>query len=551
MVADRIVAAVTLTRCVCGGTPARRTRYGSRVRRVLLSGFFVIHVLCGCSGSDRPYGLVGDGSLQLTDAVSDFGASLDTATRLDVVPVDPCRDSPCGPVERCGADVDGGRGMGNGLDDNCNGLIDELCACTPGEMRPCFPGAMDRRGIGACADGTARCTELASWIGNECRDATLPVEEICNHRDDDCDGATDEELTDCASALACPASASAVPLVEFRYDGTMIDPTATAFRWSLVCPAGIAPCPVPTGEGAMLRVTVPRAGRYELTLQSTRAGGEERCTFPLYAQGRGLRVELDWDRKGGINSVGADMDLHLAIIDRRRSQSSRWFTVDDCYFQTGRSPGGTVRWNVDERDTRFAPSATSELCEASPPPHGEMWRAAGRCWNPRLDVDDLVCDPAITDGRDARFCFSENAAVDDPPDDVTFRVGVNFYRDHGLCDGTDPIDDIVHPVLAVSCGGLTRAAVGSVEDGLVAMSCRDNPMIGSANWTWIAADIRFAANLCGARDCRVTPLRASAGRFTQCSRVTADADVCQDERGRVFVRRLGSRPVDVEFAETP
>ena len=30
-----------------------------------------------------------------------------------------------------------------------------------------------------------------------------------------------------------------------------------------------------------------------------------------------------------------------------------------------------------------------------------MWRAAGRCWNPRLDVDDLACDPAITDGRES------------------------------------------------------------------------------------------------------------------------------------------------------
>jgi hypothetical protein len=106
-------------------------------------------------------------------------------------------------------------------------------------------------------------------------------------------------------------------------------------------------------------------------------------------------------------------------------------------------------------------------------------------------------------------------------------------------------------VLAVNCGGLTRAAVGSVDDGIVAMSCRDNALIGSANWTWIAADVRFGVSACGARDCIVTPLRATAGRFTACSRVGAERDVCQDERGRVFVRRSGGRPVDVEFAETP
>jgi hypothetical protein len=521
------------------------------VRLAFVGGLIVLVSVGACTEEARPSGLPVDGSLVVSDAAIDLGGARDIVTGFDVMPVDPCSAPPCGPVERCGVDVDGGRGMGNGIDDNCNGLVDELCGCTPGEMRPCFPAAADRRGVGACGDGVARCTELAAWIGNECRGATTPVEETCNQRDDDCDGATDEGLAGCDTAIACPASAGAVPLVEFSYDGRTIDPVATAYRWTLACPEGVTPCPTPSGEGAALRVTVPRAGRYALTLESTRPSGVQRCTFPLYAQGRGLRVELDWDRKGGINSVGADMDLHLALIDRRRVQSSRWFTVEDCYFQTGRSPGGTVRWSADERDTRFAPSATSELCEGSPPPHGEMWRAAGRCWNPRLDVDNLVCDPAVTDGRDPRFCFSENAAVDDPPDDVTFRVGVNFYRDHGLCDGSDPADDVVHPVLAVSCGGLTRAAVGSVDDGLVAMSCRDNPMIGSANWTWIAADIRFGVSACGARDCVVTPLRATAGRFTACSRVTADGDVCQDERGRVFVRRAGARPVDVELAETP
>ncbi len=513
----------------------------------VLFGLLAAH----CNGSDRPSGLVGDGALALGDATTDFGPTPDLNVRLDVMAIDPCRDSPCGPVERCGADVDGGRGPGNGIDDNCNGLVDELCACTPGEMRACFPGGSDRRGIGACRDGMARCTEFAAWIGNECQGAVVPTAETCNGRDDDCDGAVDDGVSGCASSVLCPASVGAVPLVEFTYDGRGIDPMATSYRWSLACPEGVTPCPTPTGEGATLRVTVPRAGRYEVTLVSTRASGEQRCTFPLYAQGRGLRVELDWDRKGGIESPGADMDLHVAIIDRRRSQSSHWFTPEDCYFQTCKSPGGTVRWNIDDRDTRFAPSATSELCQDFPPPHGDMWRAAGRCWNPRLDVDDIVCDPRVTDGRDTRFCFPENASVDDPPDDATFRVGVNYYRDHGLCDGSDVRDDVVHPVLAIHCGGVTRAAVGSVDDGLVSMSCRDNEGIGSANWTWLAADVRVTTNACGVRDCRVTPLRAGSGRFTACTRATTETDVCQDERGRVFVRRSGGRPVDVEFSESP
>lgn len=471
---------------------------------------------------------------------------------LDVKPVDPCGPPVCGPTERCGAGVDGGAGAGNGVDDDCDGLVDEGCACVPGETLPCFTAGADRRGVGACRDGLARCTELAAWVGNECRGATLPSTETCNGLDDDCDGATDEGLARCATSVRCPASFGTAPLREFTVDGRTIDPEAQAFSWSVACPEGIAPCPTPTDPNAStLRVAFPRAGIYRVTVTTTREGRTDTCRFPIYVQGRGLRVELDWDRKGGEGAPGVDMDLHLAPIDRRRVDSFRWFTPNDCYFLTCKAPGGTVQWSLDASDTRFAPSVGTESCASSPPPWGARWTASGRCWNPRLDVDNITCDPALTDARDPRYCFPENAAVDEPSPDVTFRVMVNFYRDHGTCADGDPRNDEVHPVLAIHCGGVQRAAVGSVDDGLVAMRCADNPEIGSTNWSWLAADVRFVDNACGIRDCRVTPLRAPPGRFPSCATVSPEADVCADPLGRVFVRRAGGRPVDSELAESP
>jgi len=477
--------------------------------------------------------------------------------RFDVGPdirgVDPCAPAPCGRVERCGAPAaDGSPGTGDGRDDNCDGRVDEDCPCRPGEMRPCFPGPSDRRGVGVCRDGMMRCTELGAWVGNECVGATLPTREQCDGRDEDCDGAIDNGLMECQTTLRCPPSAGAAPLEEFSLDARTLDAMARGFRWEVACPEGVTPCPMPVDPTApVLRFMAVREGLYRVTLSVLRDGGRtDTCRFPLYVQGRGLRVELDWDRKGGIRTPGIDLDLHVVALDRVARRSARWFTTDDCYFATCKAPGAMVHWGASPMDARFAPTMDVALCANAPPPFGDLWRASGRCWNPRLDTDTITCDPSLRDTRNPDFCFPENAVVDAPPDHVTFRLAVNFYRDHGTCTDADAGNDVVHPTLTISCGGLLRAAVGSVDDGIVSMHCRDNPEIGSLNWTWLAADVRFETNACGLRDCRVTPLRAVAP-VTPCAGARPSDDLCADALGRVFVRRSGGRDALTEFPETP
>ncbi len=78
----------------------------------------------------------------------------------------------------------------NGLDDDCDGEIDEDqgigAACTNSPS-----GTV----VGECQEGYEECVQ-GNWTCN----ANVPIGEICNGRDDDCDGTTDEQL-----AVDCPA----------------------------------------------------------------------------------------------------------------------------------------------------------------------------------------------------------------------------------------------------------------------------------------------------------------------------------------------------------
>ncbi len=83
----------------------------------------------------------------------------------------------------------------DGADNNCDGTVDEGCDCLPGATQPCFSGDPALVGTGLCAEGTATCDDAGKW-GIACDGEVLPVTEVCNGDDDDCDGVADNGFGD-------------------------------------------------------------------------------------------------------------------------------------------------------------------------------------------------------------------------------------------------------------------------------------------------------------------------------------------------------------------
>ena len=85
--------------------------------------------------------------------------------------------------------------------------------CTPGQNESCYSGPAATRNLGECKDGTRECQSNGTW--GACSGEVLPTSELCDGKDNNCDGNIDETFTtlgrSCSAGVgACKASGKVI-----------------------------------------------------------------------------------------------------------------------------------------------------------------------------------------------------------------------------------------------------------------------------------------------------------------------------------------------------
>lgn len=358
---------------------------------------------------------------------------------------------------------------GDGQDNNGDGEADENCPCAFGTTQRCFTGPPGAREVGGCLDGVQFCINRTDPQWGPCTGSIVPSEEICDNKDNDCNGCVDD-IEECVPLFACPDADTASPLRTYPLDGLALfdaTPDGATWEWTVIAPPNSATTGAEDPDAAQTEVYFDVSGQYQISLTvEDEKGAVYGCSWVVTVAGSGLRVEMRWDTFGRV-----DMDLHMHRPDR----TTDFCTDDDCYYAN--CINRSLSWGYPES------------------PGIECGRPGLTCNNPRLDIDNI-----------SRF-DPENINIDNPRNGDTFRIMAHKFS------GSAP----TNPVISIYCGGTLASVLGEAPD-LATM--RDSGG-GCQGDTWRVADVTmFVDDATGITTCTVDVLEDETG----------DWDIRNDDR---------------------
>lgn len=387
----------------------------------------------------------------------------------------------------------------DGLDNNCDGRVDDGCECRPGATRSCYPGPTGTNGVARCRAGTQTCVAAAGGTGSAwgpCGGAALPQREVCNGGDDDCNGRVDDGI-----GCACAANAS-----RSCYNG----PAGSAGRGA--CAAGTQRCNAGgTAWGTCMGERLPQPetcnridddcnGQVDelpscapfVASCPPPATGVAGTPVPLRANGSQPGAACRWEvvsRPMGAGTEGAFANpsacdttfssvivgtytLRVTLTDAMGRAASCMTTVT----LTGRGMRVELTWSTTGDVDLHVLNSMATAWFASP---NDCYYANTRpTWgapetSPRLDVDNTAANGP------------ENVRVDVPAGGTVFRVGVHAFS---------RVDSGTTATVRIYCGDTSTPARTFTR----MLSSRG----GGSNDFWRVADVRMDSP----SRCTITPL---------------------------------------------
>ncbi len=401
----------------------------------------------------------------------------------------------------------------DGIDNNCNGTVDEGCDCRPGMTRACHSGPTGTAGVGACRDGSQTCVagttgSGASW--GPCAGETLPHPESCNGADDDCNGRIDDGVT-CVcmggTMRACYSGPTGTSGVGVCRNGSQVC-SAGGGGWGAcasehlpspevcnsldddcngrvddtpACTAPTATCPPPITAPAGTAVPLAATGssgatcRWDVVTRPATAGSEGAFANPMACSTTfsSAIVGTYTVRVTVTDAMGrtATCNVMITLTGHGLRIELSWNTTGDVDLHL-LHPSATAWWN-NPNDCYYANTRPS-------------WDS-GAATSPNLDVDNVVS------------FGPENIRIDGPVIGSTYRVGVHAYS---------RVDSGSDATVRIYCGNgttPTRTFMHSVRSQTTSAS----------NDFWRVADVRMdSASTCTitAIDNIITTTASRAGR---------------------------------------